>query len=117
MQHFRRGAAGFQKLLLGNRLLVDNTDGSVDTHIRIHNRGFVHRDSDIFIQEPNNAGHGVVYHHAAGVQHTANHINGVLGRGEFVRDLNAAAAVHNHLNIVVGVDIHFLNARLINPLI
>ena len=117
MQHFRRGAAGIQQLLFGNRLLVYNTDGSVDSHIGIHNRRFVHGDTDILIQKAYDAGHGIINHHAAGIQHTAHHVNSVLGRGKLIRYLDAAPAVHNDLDIVVGVDIHLLDARLINPFI
>ena len=54
--------------------------------------------------------------HAAGVEHTPDHINGVLWGGKLVRDLNAASAGFNYLNVVVSIDVDLLNTRLVDPL-
>src|SRR5699024_982221 len=113
--HLSGGAAGIQQLLLGDRLLVDDTDGGVDPHIRVYNGRLVHRDTDVCVQKAHHTGHGVVNDHAAGVEHTAHHINGGLRGGSLVRDLDAALAGLEHLDVVVGVDVDFLNAGLVNP--
>ena len=115
MKHLCGGAAGIQQLLLGDCLLVDDTDGGVDPYIRVHNGRLVHRDTDVFVQKAHHTGHGVVNDHAAGVEHTAHHINGVLRGGKLVRDLDAAPAGLDHFDVVVGVDVDFLNAGLIDP--
>ena len=39
----------------------------------------------------------------------------MLGRLEAVRDLHGASAAHNHFDVVKGVDVYLLDARLINP--
>ena len=116
MKHFRSGAAGVQQLLCRNRLLIHDTDGGVNPHLRVNNRCLIHGDTHILIQKPDHAGHGIVYDHAAGVEHTPDHINGVLWGGKLVRDLNAAPAGFNYLNIVVGIDVDLLNTRLVDPL-
>ena len=60
VEHLRRRASGIQKFLLCHRLLVDNTDRHVDAHIRIHQRRFVRRNPDIFVQVSNHAWHGII---------------------------------------------------------
>ena len=52
-----------------------------------------------------NAGHSIINDHAAGVEHSADHIDGVLGRTEFIRDLDTAPTGFDHFNVVVGVDV------------
>ena len=95
-------AAGIQQLLFGDCLLVDDTDRGVDAHIRVYNGRLIHRDTDVFVQKAHHTGHGVVNDHAAGVEHTAHHINGVLRGGKLVRDLDAAPAGLDHFDVVVG---------------
>ena len=116
MKHFRCCTAGVQQLLCRNRLLIYDTDGSVDPHLRVNNRRLIHRDTHILIQESDHAGHGIVYDHAAGVEHAPDHINSVLWRGKLVRDFNAAPAGFNHLNVVVGIDVDLLNTGFVDPL-
>ena len=115
MKHLSCSAAGVQQFLLADRLLVDDTNGGVDTNIRVYNGRLVHRDTDVFVQKAHHTGHGVVNDHAAGVEHTAHHINGVLRGGKLVRDLDAAPAGLDHFDVVVGVDVDFLNAGLVDP--
>ncbi len=115
MEHLRRGTPGIQELFLGHRILVDDTDGGIDSHFRIHDGRLIHRDTNVLVQEADDRGHGVVNDHAAGVQHTPYHVNGVLGGGKPVRDLDAAPAVHDDLDIVVGVDVHLLHTGLVDP--
>ena len=115
VKHLSCGAAGIQKLLFRDRLLIDDTNGGIDTNIRVHDRGLIHGDTDVLIQKPHHAGHRIVDDHAAGVEHTPHHINGVLRRRKLVRDLDAAAAGLDHLNVIVGVDIDFFDAGLVDP--
>ena len=117
VEHLGGGAAGIQQLLFGDCLLVDDTDGGVDAHIRVYNGRLIHRDTDVFVQKAHHTGHGVVNDHAAGIEHTAHHINGVLRGGKLIRDLDAAPAGLDHFDVVVGVDVDFLNAGLVDPLL
>ena len=104
MKHFSGGTAGVQQFFFTDGLLIDNTDGGIDAYICIHNGSFVHRNTDVLVQKSHNAGHSIINDHAAGVEHTAHHINGVLGRTEFVRDFDAAPAGLDHLDVVVCVE-------------
>ena len=115
MKHLSRGAAGIQKFLFRDRLLVDDTDGGIDANIRVHDRCLIHGNTDVLIQKSNHAGHRIVDDHAAGVEHTPYHINGVLRRRELIRDFDAAAAGLDHLNVIVGIDIDFFDAGLVDP--
>ena len=115
VKHFSSGTAGVQQFFFTDGLLVDNTDGGIDAYIRIHNGSFIHRNTDVLVQKSHNAGHGVINDHAAGVEHPADHIDGVLGRTEFIRDLDATPTGFDHFNVVVGVDVDLLNTGLIDP--
>ena len=115
VKHFSSGTAGVQQFFFTDGLLVDNTDGGIDAYIRIHNGSFIHRNTDVLVQKSHNAGHGVINDHAAGVEHPADHIDDVLGRTEFIRDLDATPTGFDHFNVVVGVDVDLLNTGLIDP--
>ena len=115
MKHLSRGAAGIQKFLFRDRLLVDDTDGGIDANIRVHDRCLIHGNTDVLIQKSNHAGHRIVDDHAAGVEHTPHHINGVLRRRELIRDLDAAAAGLDHLNVIVGIEVNFFDAGFVDP--
>ena len=95
--------------------MVDNTDGGIDAYICIHNGSFVHRNTDVLVQKSHNAGQSIINDHAAGVEHSADHIDGVLGRTEFIRDLDTAPTGFDYFNVVVGVDVDLLNTGLIDP--
>jgi len=45
----------------------------------------------------------------------AGYVDGVLGRGELVRYLDAPPAVHDHLDVVVGVDVYLFHIGHIDP--
>ena len=115
MEHLRRGAAGFQELLLGYGLLVHDTDGGVHSNVRVHDGGLVHGNADVPVKEPDYRGHGVVNDHAAGVQHAPDYVYSVLRGGEPFGYLDAAPAVHDDFNVVVGVDVHLLHVGGVDP--
>ena len=115
VKHFSGGTAGVQQFFFTDGLLIDDTDGGIDAYICIHNGSFVHRNTDVLVQKSHNAGHSIINDHAAGVEHSADHIDGVLGRTEFIRDLDTAPTGFDHFNVVVGVDVDLLNTGLIDP--
>ena len=115
MQHLRRGAARVQQLLFRYCLLVNNTDTGINPHIRVHYGRFIHRDTDIFVEKADYAWHGVVNYHAAGHQHSADYVNGMLRRTEFIWYFDTTAAGFNDFNVVIGINIYFLHTRLVYP--
>ena len=112
MKHLSRGAAGIQKFLFRDRLLVDDTDGGIDANIRVHDRWSYPREIRMFLsRNPTTLGivSSMTMPQALSIRRT---INGVLRRRKTYPDLDAAAAGLDHLNVIVGIEVNSLRCRV-----
>ena len=110
IQHFFRGGAAAHKVLLGQILGVDDSDGGRDAGILVQHRGLDDRDTDVFGQTGGNDGTGVVQHLAGVLEHTADDIGCVVRGVEVFLQLDGAAVGILDLNVAPGIDVDLLDA-------
>ena len=110
IQHGASGRAALHKVLLLHILRVDDTDGGGNAHILVHQRGFEDSDADVFGEVAQDGGAGVVQHHAADMEHAADHIDGVFRAVEVLLQLDRFPVGVQYLNVPPGVHIDLLDA-------
>ena len=110
IQHFLRGGAAAHKVLLGQILGVDDSDGGRDAGILVQHRGLDDRDTDVFGQTGGNDGTGIVQHLAGVLEHTADDIGRVVRRVEVFLQLDGAAIGILDLNVAPGIDVDLFDA-------
>ena len=110
VQHGACGCSTFYEVLFLHILRVDDTDGCRDAHILVHQRGLEDRDADVLAEMAQDGGTGIVQHHTADMEHTADHIDGVFRAVEMFLQLDRFAIGVQHLDIPPRVHINLLNA-------
>ena len=110
IQHFLRGGAAAHKVLLGQILGVDDSDGGRDARVLVQHRGLNDRNTDVLGQTGGDDGTGIVQHLAGVLEHTADDIGRVVRGVEVFLQLDGAAVGILDLNVAPGIDIDLLDA-------
>ena len=110
VQHFLRCGSAANKVLLGQMLGVDDSNGGRDARILVQHRGLDDRNTDVLGQTGGDDGAGIVQHLAGVLQHTADDIGCMVRRVKVFLQLDGAAIGILDLDISPGIDVDLLNA-------
>ena len=109
VQHFSGCRAKADKLLFREFPGVDDTDRSGKPLVFVNHAVPHDCDTDFVGKMPHHDGLGTVKNHAGLVEHTADHINGVLGRIEMLFARQNVAVGIGDFDVFPLVDVDFLH--------
>ena len=110
IQHFLRGGAAAHKVLLGQILGVDDSDGGRDARVLVQHRCLDDRNTDVLGKTGCDDGAGVVQHLAGVLEHTADDIGRMVRGVEVFLQLDGAAVGILDFNVAPGIDVDLLEA-------
>ena len=110
VQHFLRSGSAAHKVLLGQILGIDDSDGGRNTCVLVQHGGLNDRNTDVFGQTGGDDGTGVVQHLAGVLQHTADDIGRMVRRVKVFLQLDGAAVGILDLDVPPGIDVDLLDA-------